>query len=289
MADEEVVVEENSPETIRSPFAENSAPIFRRFMESIRNKGLATTNNFYMQINMRVPTHPFQRNQADATRWQKVGENGYRRTLDDYTIRNLSLMCKSITLPARKIETVKFERNVTDISLIAQYQDYSNFLLPVTFYVSPDMKEKIFFENWMNLVIDPISKLPNYYDEYARDNTITVFTLPKVMAGAAPQAGDKFYNYNQNNPKELPLYFTRFYQCYPTEIEETELSTDASGSGAIMEIKVNFTYKFYRTITDINDGSSESINEYSSPSMHIPSSQQRESFGEKLYDLNSEE
>lgn len=288
MADEEVQIEEggNNP-PVRSPFLENSAPIFRRFLESVRNKGLATTNNFYMQINMRVPNHPGQIN--NPQRWEKIGDNGYKRTLDEYTIRNLSVMCKSITLPARKIETVKFQRNVTDISLIAQYQEFSNNLLPATFYVSPDMKERIFFENWMNLVIDPVTKLPNYYDEYARHNTITVFTLPKVLAGAAPQAGDKFFNYSENNPKELPLYFTKFYQCYPTEIEETELSTDASGNGAIMEIKVNFTYKFFRTITDIHDGSAESNNPYSSPSMHVPSYDGRESFGEKLYNLNSEE
>lgn len=287
MADEETGTQEDVVESARSPFKENSAPIFRRFMESVRNKGLANTNNFYMQINMRVPNHPGEINNPQL--WAKIGENGYKRTLDQYTIRHLSVMCKSVTLPSRKIETVKFERNVTDVSLIAQYQDYANYILPVTFYVSPDMKEKIFIENWMNLVIDPITKLPNYYDEYAKHNTITVFTLPKVLAGATPAAGDTFYNYNPNNPKELPLYFTKFYQCYPNEIEETELSTDASGSGAIMEIKVNFTYKFYRTITDINDGSKESNNPYSSPSMYIPDSQTRETYGQRLYNLNSDE
>jgi hypothetical protein len=58
-------------------------------------------------------------------------------------------------------------------------------------------------------------------------------------------------NQQQNSPAALgsenPFYYVEFYECYPTSISSTKLSSE---SGEVMKVDVEIAYKYYKTITD---------------------------------------
>ena len=80
------------------------------------------------------------------------------------TARNLSLRCETTELPSRSFSTVdqKFGSNPTEKHAIqSNYND-----ITMTFIVSDDMSEKIFFDAWMEYINPTMSFDFNYRSDY---------------------------------------------------------------------------------------------------------------------------
>lgn len=195
--------------------------IYEGFLTRIKNNGIASSNRFYVRINVNA-----------------LG-SGSASMFPLQRLRDLSVMCNSVSLPKRSIKTLDFVVKPGNVDKIADYQEYDHDL-SMTFYCSPDLNERRFFENWANMVIDPVTKQPNYYDEYAKNNVVTVFVLPKMFSGGL--VDERTVDYKGN-----PLYYVRFHECYPTSIDENELSTESS---ELLQLKVTLSYKYFTTISD---------------------------------------
>jgi len=214
--------------------------IFEGFLNRVRRNGLARAHNFFVKVDVGTAKPPFR---ANTGRFfpsdQGASENNLFTT---ERLKSLSFMCNQVLLPDREITTLDFTVKPGVTQKIASYQTFGQ-MLPMTFYCSPDLNEKRFFENWMNLVINPISRNANYYDEYAKFNTITVFVLPKFFSGS-------FVDENTVDENGNPLYYIKFYECYPTKITSSELAN--SKEEDLLELGVEIAYKYFRTVTDIN-------------------------------------
>lgn len=225
--------------------------IYEGLIGKLRRQGIARTNNFFVRIDTSISNLPFRRSEPNQSSLTLRAINGIfppsdegattRNMFTQRKLRSLSFMCKSASLPKREIKTIDYIAKPGYIDKIASYQVYEN-ALPLSFYCSPDLNERRFFENWANLAIDPITKNPNYYDEYAKNNIVTVFVLPRNFSGT-------FVDENTVDDKGNPLYYVKFFECYPTVIEGTEV---ALGESQPMELKVNISYKYFRTISDYN-------------------------------------
>ena len=114
----------------------------------------------------------------------------------------------------------------------------------VMFYCSPDLNERRFVENWMNMALNPRNYTANYYDEYAKYNTITIFCLPRSFSGSVMTEEEAVKVENG------PIFFVKLFECYPTKIEDVTMNY--SDAEKIMELSVTISYKYFKTITDLN-------------------------------------
>ena len=216
--------------------------LYEQFMTRIKNNGLAKTNNFFARITVNPFASPLPYDPENPGRFFPSDQGTNKDNMFPLErLRTMSLMCKDASLPKRDIKAVDFVSKPGYVDKIASYQEYEQ-TMSLSFYCSPDLNERRFFENWANLVIDPYTKQPNYYDEYAKTNMITVFVLPRHFSGTIVDESTRDMHGNQ-------LYYVKFYECYPISITENELSTSSTD---LLELEVTISYKYFRTIADDN-------------------------------------
>lgn len=198
---------------------------YEDFVSHVKNNGLARTVNFYVEINLNTRVEvPYKSPYPAAD-----------------TSRQMSLLCKEAILPKKLINVLDYSPRIGEIYKIANYESFEQ-VLPLTFYCTSDMRERIFIERWMGMVVDPITRIPNYYDEYATGNTIKVWVLPKTLAGITP-TGDVIANPSAGTRdpiKSFPIYYVQFNDCYPINIDQIDLSNESEN---LMEMDVEFSYK----------------------------------------------
>lgn len=202
---------------------------YEDFVSHVKNNGLARTVNFYVEINLNY----------GLTKDIKVPYKSPYPSAN--TTRQMSLLCKEAILPKKLINVLDYSPRIGEIYKIANYESFEQ-VLPLTFYCTSDMRERIFLERWMGMVVDPITRIPNYYDEYAKGNTIKVWVLPKTLAGIVP-TGDVIANPSSGTrePEKLfPIYYVEFNDCYPINIDQIDLSNESEN---LMEMDVEFSYK----------------------------------------------
>ena len=193
--------------------------IFEGFLNRVRRNGLARAHNFFVRVNTTS-------NLANSEQ-----------------LKTISFMCNKVVVPGKNINTLDFTVKPGVTQKIASYESF-NEPLAFNFYCSPDLSEKRFFENWMNLAVDPTSRDANYYDEYAKFNTVTIFALPKSFSASVVDENtfDEFGNY---------LYYVKFYECYPIKIGSMELAN--SNEDNLLELEVEMAYKYFRTSTELGN------------------------------------
>lgn len=242
--------------------------LYEGFLNNLKKKGLARPNDFYVKIdiNENIAKIPFQ-----------VPD---RFTSEDK--RQISFMCKNASFPKLEITTQDFIEKPSRIRKIAHKRQESQ-VLPLTFYCSVDFWERKFFEKWMNYVVDPKTYTPNYYDEYAKYNTMTIFSLPKTFSAnfvfdqqidyrslremqtafnGSPSGGGFSTDSSSLNINEFfknlltrgagsgkPFYYVKFFECYPVSLGEIQLDTSSTN---VVEFTVEISYKYFQSISDVN-------------------------------------
>jgi len=215
------------------------------FIQRMKQQGVAR-NSYYVKfdVNMYTEFRFLKKTEEGIGTFFPTDEGGKRTQLfTNARLKSIGVMCKSITLPGRELETID--------SIIKpgwQNRIVSNLKTPepitCKFYCSPDLNERRFIENWMNMAVDPYTLTANYYDEYAKDNTITIFCLPRRFSGSVMTEEEAV------KPENGPIFFVKLFDCYPTKISETTL--EFANSENLMELEVTFSYKYFKTITDLN-------------------------------------
>ena len=97
-----------------------------------------------------------------------------------------------------------------------------------TFYLSTDLRERHFFEQWMNLAVNRETHKANYYDDYIGSMEI--------------------YQLSSDGIKEIRTYGMKAYDVYPTTIAGIDYSAESSNSVAKQTVK--FAYKEWKNLGD---------------------------------------
>jgi len=226
---------------------------YREFVERMRNNGVAR-QHFYLRIDVfqenfrRKIVNPSAVGGSGETRQRErffPSDEGatYRQLFTPKRLQTIGLMCKSIAMPEREFEIMEETIKPGYVNRIASHRKAPN-EIEAKFYCSPDLNEQRFIENWMNMVINPFNGYANYYEEYAKYNTMTLFNLPRSYAGTTINEEIAL------NAPGGPIYFVKMFECYPFAIESTVMENE--NAEKIYELSVKFYYKYSKTITDLN-------------------------------------
>lgn len=190
------------------------------FISIVKLGGLAKTNRYTVLI-------------------PKFGESG----------RDALLLCDQVQIPGTNFSTsdmrtygetrkAPYERLYDDVNM--------------SFYVDTSMTVKTLFDDWQNLIQDPIKRNFNYYEDYTCNITIEVQDL-----------------------KNRSRYSVKLFEAFPKSIGAIQLDY---ANKDVMKLSINFAYKYYivgkNTTTYSEDKIDDSYHPYNfegdTPSEYIP-------------------
>ena len=128
--------------------------------------------------------------------------------------RDISLLCKSASLPGRQIGTFDFQGHKESKKMVNVVTDEE---ISTVFYITSDMYIKTMFDGWMNAIFDRDTHYAGYRDTFTTDVTI-----------------------QQLNKENRPVYGVRLHNAFPTSIGG--LGLDNTSEGGIQELTVQWSY-----------------------------------------------
>lgn len=167
---------------------------YEEFKGRVRGKGLSKQNRFYMMISP-PPS---------------IG------TTDLSTVL---LLCQSVSVPGVSIASSPVR--TTGETIEAAY-DRTFGAANATFYVDADMKVRFFFDEWINSIQDPTTRIFAYPKEYKS---------PEIEIGVL-------------RLDDNPSYTITLFDAFPKSIGNLSLSNDSNN---LMTLDVSFDYKYYTT------------------------------------------
>ena len=171
------------------------------FRSAIFKDSLARTNRFEVLITTAPKAYKFKEN----SNW------------------NLSLYCEMASLPPINISTKSFK------IFGPTYQrpfgaEYGGEGISLTFHVDRDMKVKTFFDDWTSLVVDPVSGMVGWQDEYITDLYI-----------------------RQLDEQENVTYEIKLIEAFPRSVNLLELNNSAQNQ--THRLNVLFGYRTWESLT----------------------------------------
>jgi len=173
------------------------------FISVIKREGLSRTNRFLVQIGP--------------------------KNADTATGRLVQLYCEQASLPGMAYAStpvrvfgenreIVYERNFEPIAL--------------TFYVDRKMTVLTFFNDWMDAIVDPNTRISNYYDSYVKQMTITMLDIA-----------------------DTETYEVKLYEVYPKSVAAIQLDYNSKD---VAKLTVTFNYKYHtNSRKDAGGGDSE--------------------------------
>ena len=171
-----------------------SVPKLNDFIAQIKREGLARQNRFTVEISL-----------PDKM------SNSYRE------LQLVHLFCEQAVLPGITVNTQPI-RTFGETREIVSDRGFETITL--TFLVDKKMLVKQFFDDWMNLIIDPDSRLSGYYNDYAK--TIKIRTQ----------------DLNDN-----VVYECELDEAYPKAVQAITLDNNAKD---VMKLGVTFAYRSHK-------------------------------------------
>jgi hypothetical protein len=87
----------------------------------------------------------------------------------------LSLRCYTANVPSKAFQT--HERDIAGPKRLIPYTTSFDSDLSLQFYCGQDLGELNFFQDWMDSIINPVSRYAAFYDDYAKNSKITILFL----------------------------------------------------------------------------------------------------------------
>ena len=129
-------------------------------------------------------------------------------------LQKILLFCDQIQLPGTNYSTTQ-NRMFGEFREVPYEKLYDN--ITMSFYVDVDMKVKSLFDDWSNLISNPVTKTYNYYNTYITDMHIEVQDI------------------NDKTRYEMTLF-----ECYPKTISSIQMDYAAKD---VMKISIGMQYK----------------------------------------------
>lgn len=129
-------------------------------------------------------------------------------------LQKILLFCDQIQLPGTNYSTTQ-NRMFGEFREVPYEKLYDN--ITMSFYVDVDMKVKSLFDDWSNLISNPVTKTYNYYNSYISDMVIEVQDI-----------------------NDKTRYQMTLFECYPKTISSIQMDYAAKD---VMKISIGMQYK----------------------------------------------
>ena len=133
--------------------------------------------------------------------------------------RDITLMCRSVNIPGRQIQTIDFQAQKKMIKIptgVINDEVNMSFLLTNDYYV------KKMFENWMHNVFNVEKYFANYIDDFAVDVVI-----------------------QQLDKNDIPVYGVKLTKAFPITMEG--IPFDNNNENAINVLNIGWAYENYES------------------------------------------
>jgi hypothetical protein len=155
-------------------------------------------------------------------------KNGYLWGLDN---KRLSLNCLTAVIPESSFSTSEL-RIVGPKRAIPYSQEFGDNSAGFQFNCGTDLYEYTFFRSWQRSIVDPVSRYVSYYDDYAKQCSVSIIPLPNFV-------------YNFAHVLELlesgRLYGIKLTEVYPRSVGLNEFQN--ASTNAILISSIIFGYR----------------------------------------------
>jgi hypothetical protein len=167
---------------------------------NITNSGLAYSNRYEVDIGFPI-SHPSR---------------------NPYEMRSMLVRCDSVVIPGRSLSTTPYRyygpaRNMP-------YEPIYSGEMNISIILSADLRERVFFERWLDSIVNPVNYKFSFYDTYITGMGITVLdktdtpTARYVVEEVYPKAiSDVQMGYDRDNDflkTEVTLSFRKYSPVY---------------------------------------------------------------------------
>ena len=163
----------------------------QEFIANVKSSGLARNNRFAVMF-------------TPPTGVQPAG------------ISKVLLFCDTVQLPGANYSTVQ-NRMFGEFRELPYEKLYDQ--ISLTFYVDTEMKVKALFDDWQNMISNPVTRTYGYYNDYITDMTIEVQDI-----------------------NDKTRYVVRLQECYPKTISSIQMDMNSKD---VMKVTVGFQYKYW--------------------------------------------
>ena len=181
--------------------------------------GLADTLGGLTDNSAKSPITQFKSRMTSFARpnlFEVVINDPPKKSVLGQTRQRLSFSCYQATIPGMNIATTEKTAGYRSIAYQKLYEDVT-----LGFYVHGDMKELKVFQDWMQLMINPINNHVGFYEDYI--STVEIKNLDR---------------------QQKKVLTTTLIDAYPKTLDAIAL--DAGANDDIMKVNVVFTYRTYK-------------------------------------------
>jgi hypothetical protein len=132
--------------------------------------------------------------------------------------RQLSLLCDEVTVPGMTLAS-----NTVFSFGESREVVYNRTFEPATFTFMVDINSNVmnYFRNWMDNIINPNTRLANYYDNYAKASRVVIQHL---------------------NAEKQPVYSVTLHEAFPKSLNSYTLSNAGKD---VLRYSVTMNYKYW--------------------------------------------
>ena len=212
----------------------NASGMIGQFIQHAANTGFQRTNRFVVLIN----------GPSIRTDFENTGDRNFLNLKTPLTIEHkirLALTCQEASVQGKGLMTEEYNNTANGPNTIhAHSENYSNDL-SLTFLCSSDFFEKMYFQMWMNKIINSGTHEVAMYENYAQPWSILVACLPSDFDSSS-NSGVTFEDVTSTaitNPQS-DIYYVQYDHVYPYRISDVGMAHSAVND--IIKLTVQFRY-----------------------------------------------
>ena len=148
--------------------------------------------------------------------------------------RNVGMMCNSVTMPSRDVNTAASQQYGPQRRMPYAYSFSGE--LAMSFYGDKFLRQRMFFENWQKKIFNIQTHDMNFYDDY-------VGTMDIMQLGS----------FSSEKDRDRVTYAVRLYEVYPQTIGSYGMGYGSANEVVNVPITLNFRHWRNLTIDQVNN------------------------------------
>ena len=226
--DKSLVDIDKDPRLKRRP---GGAGQIQKFQSAIQEgEGFARANRYLVAFNLPGVSKLNQGIENNALSFNNAGGTTTNNELESSeTAANVGMMCNSIVLPNRDVNTVDYRTYGPGRQMPYGYSFAGK--VEASFYGDKFLRQRMFWENWQKQIFNSETHDSKYYDQYV--GSIDIFQLGQFDAKADDDA--------------RVTYAVRLYEVYPQTISQIDYTYGNNNS--IVEVPVTLNFRTWQNLT----------------------------------------
>jgi len=215
---------------------------FRAAMASA--KGFARPSKFAVRINppntfRSIPTYTANGQEVSTENTEFLKSRRALMELNNGMRGQINLFCSSIEMPGHDLQTQQIQHGSAPVRDMVTSHAFEG-MITASFYLSEDLKERHFFEQWQRMAVNVESHKANFYDDYI--GSMEIFQLSNGLDSGLPFPTiiDKIIDV------DMAEYGIVASEVYPATISGIEYGYERGNQIATMA--VGFNYREWRNL-----------------------------------------